>query len=246
MRLNAGSVGLTENDQRKMRCYDSTMPEPAPLFGLTLTNVPIVNLRNDFRYHLGLLADDAFRSRLGEKHDAVYTDYTAYATREAFLTHVLQRSVMGLESYLPWAVIHEAGLRQRLSREIFNKARDPFSLGGRSTVANYYDRLPSLLDPSCSLRAFDESLYQTTGRFYREIRNALFHGHEIHGDDRGDGTLEALRFIARLYEWIDSWCPPEDMWKKRRGAATEAPATDTKAKKGQVTLKLRIPTLRKP
>lgn len=221
------------------------MAAAEPLFGLSLVNVPIVNLRNEFAYYVRLLSDDAFRAHLAEKRDAVYTDYNAYAIREAFLTHTLQRSVMGLESYLPWAVLHEAGLRKRLTAQTFAKARDPFSLGGRSTVANYYHRLPSIVDPTCSLRTFDNSLYQTTARFYREIRNPLFHGNEIQNDDRGDHTLEALQFIARLYAWIDSWCPPEDMWKKSRDQ-DHAPAIESKRGTGTVTLTLRIPTLRKP
>jgi hypothetical protein len=223
------------------------MSASTPLFGLTVANVPIVNLRQEFQSYRRLLNDDAFRNQL-EQHrtGVIYTDYGAYATREALLTHVVQRCVMGLESYLPFAVLHEGGLRKVLTREVFAKARDPFSLGAKSTAANYFHRLPALVAPESSLREHDAALYQTTLRFYREIRNPLFHGHEIQNDNRGDATHLVIEYIASLYAWIDGWCPPADLWKKTRDESPVSARCDPGDRKGRLKLSLRIPTVRQP
>ena len=222
------------------------MQTVTPLFGVNLANVPIINLRQEFQHCRRLFGNDEFRDGMsGHQGEALSTDYGAYVTPAALQTHVVQRSVMGIESYLPFAVVHEAGLRKVLTRETFERASNPFSFGGKSTVANYYHRLPALVAPECSLRAYDAKLYETTNAFYREIRNPPFHGHEIQNDDRGAATHSVMEYIASLYAWIDRWCPPSDLWKKSREEESTAP-TSAQSEGGRVTLHLRIPTLRDP
>jgi hypothetical protein len=149
----------------------------------------------------------------------------------------------GLESYIRFAATHQAGWEQRLSKEFFQKTKNPFTLGARSIVANYYDRLPALVQPAYSLRVANPELYTLATRFYAEIRNPLFHGNEVYNDDDGQATSRVLDFIARLYEWIDSWCPLENIGKR---PPWQQPARPTTPKGRTATLRLRTATLEKP
>ncbi len=220
------------------------MSDADPLFGLTFANVPIVNLRQEFAYHRQVQGDPNFRTRLLEQHGSVYTEFAAYATKQSFLTNVIQRSISGLESYIRFAATYEAGWERRLSTEFFEKAKNPFRLGGRSIVSNYYDRLPAQIQPSYSLRVANPDLYKLAKRFYEEIRNPLFHGNEVQNDEDGRGTSRALEFVAQVYDWIDSWCPPSRIghyppWHER-GRKTLPKNTPA------VTLRFRTSRLQKP
>lgn len=218
------------------------MPHPEPLFGLTFCNVPIFNLRQEFTYYRNLFADPEFRSHLLQQHGSVYSEYAAYATKQSFLTNVIQRCVSGLEAYIRFAAIHQAGWERRLSKEFFQKTKNPFTLGARSIVANYYDRLPALVQPAYSLRIANPELYKLATRFYSEVRNPLFHGNEVHNDDEGQATSRVLNFIAQLYDWIDSWCPLEN----GKHPPWQEPAHPTTPQGRTVTLRLRAAKLGKP
>ncbi len=69
------------------------------------------------------------------------------------------------------------------------------------------------MDPELSLRHLDQDLYELNARFYGEVRNPIFHGQQL---TRVTilGMRAALLHIARLYEWIDCWCNPEDLLEK--------------------------------
>lgn len=217
------------------------MSNAAALFGLFLSNIPIVNLRQEFSYYQRSFADPSFRARLPEERGSVFTDYAAFPTKQALFTHVVQRAVLGVESYLPFAATTQAYCEGSLTEELFKKVRNPFALEGRGTVAKYYDRLPSLVKPHYSLRLANPHLYQTTARFYRELRNPLFHGHEIQNDENGTATLATLNFVGELYRWIDSWCPPSNIGKRNQ---PEQPAPVSNAE--YIRLSLRIPKLGDP
>lgn len=183
------------------------------LFGLELSNIPLINLRNEFNIFYIELCNKDFRSQFSGLVKPIESRYlTWYGMPSDFLTLVLQRGILGVESYLSASVLAEAALRGILRKENASIFKNPFRLGGRSTADNYYNRLPAVVDRKISLKICNPGLWKTTIRFYSEIRNPLFHGNEI---DRNnvEGVLCAYQFLADIYDWIDSWHPPENLIK---------------------------------
>jgi hypothetical protein len=127
---------------------------------------------------------------------------------EDLFTLMLQRAVLGIESYLPSALRTVAAQLGSITHELCVQLDDPFALGGKQAVTNIYHRMPQLVHPELSLKFCDESLYERTRIFYREVRNPLFHGEQL-----ADPTIEAIRcaytHLAALYDWMDGWHDPD-------------------------------------
>ena len=130
--------------------------------------------------------------------------------KDTLLTILLQRAIAGIESYIPGAIMIEAGRRCCLEKGDSEFLKNPYKLGGRGTVENYYHRLPSQLCKEFSLKLFDNALWHRNLEFYREIRNPIFHGKEIESK-RVDGIFHSYIHIQDLYNWIDSWHDPNNI-----------------------------------
>lgn len=149
-------------------------------FDLVWKNIAFIDLREEFRESFSLV-----RKRKFEKHFAGQVipieapTCTWYGSPEIFLSILLQRAVVGVESYLPTAVYFMALMNERTELLSHEGIRDPYALRGRGTADNYYNRLPSLYDPKFALQTFDVHLWEQTKQFYRDVRNPLFHGYEL-------------------------------------------------------------------
>ena len=176
------------------------------LFGLALANIPIINIQDEFTAHKALLADEDFRKKLLNMSNPVETPYLIWkGLPKDLLTHFLQRAVLGVEACVSAAAAWEATARGLLTDELAQKMEDPFRLGGRGTADALYNRLPALLDPEYALERCDPHMWTTTKRFYREIRNPLFHGYQLYHPD-ADHVLEAFALLDSVQAWIETWC----------------------------------------
>ena len=139
----------------------------------------------------------------------------------ALLTLLLQRAILGIESYLPGAVYFQLGIRGKLDQTTVGRLRNPASLAGRKMVEKYYRGLPALVDPGWSLQELNRPLWKATVRFYEEVRNPLMHGYEV--DPKAvDGVYQAFEHLAQLYKWIDGWHNPRSWWPPPASTATGA------------------------
>jgi hypothetical protein len=178
-----------------------------PPFEVTLRNMPLLDLREEFREYLALLEDKGFESLFGETWQPIETQFcTWYGDRDALVTLMLQRAILGIEAYLPAAVLFEAGLRGRIDVQNDASLNNPFSLGGSGTADNYYNLLPAKLESRLALKQCNPKLWKRTRQFYQEVRNPLFHGYEIECEEgKFSAIVASFRHIAKLYSWIDSW-----------------------------------------
>ncbi len=179
------------------------------LFGLKFSNIPTINLRMEFNSTYTYVFSEAAAAALKPPIQAVETPMLIWlGMPDDLMTLLLQRAILGVEAYLPAALKYASAQLGVISKELFAKLDDPFSLGGRTAVSNIYHRMPSAVHTELSLQYLDQELFEKTIRFYKLVRNPLFHGQQLH-----DTGIEALRLafehIARLYEWIDYWHNPE-------------------------------------
>lgn len=176
---------------------------------LRFTNIPIINLRMEFNstyeYVFSAAAADALKPPI---YPVKVSAFVWLGMPGDLMTLLLQRAILGVEAYLPAALKYAAVQLNVVSKELLAKVDNPFSLGGRTLASNIYDRMPAAVHAELSLRYLDQELYDRNLRFYRSVRNPLFHGKQLR-----DTEIEALRsafdHIARVYEWIDYWHDPE-------------------------------------
>lgn len=179
------------------------------LFGLRFSNIPTVNLRMEFNRTYAFVFSEKAAEALKPPIEAVVAPMFVWCGMpEDMFTLMLQRAILGVEAYLPAALKYVSAQLNVISKELIATLDDPFSLGGKSAAANIYHRMPAAVHHELSLKHLDQELYERTIRFYRLVRNPLFHGQQLHDTDI-HAVRRAFDHVARLYEWIDYWHNPE-------------------------------------
>jgi len=184
-----------------------------PTFGLKFNNIPLINLRMEFNHTYAFLHSPDAEECLKAPVKPIRTHLFIWGGMpDDFMTLVLQRAILGVEAYLPFALVHTSAILGNASKELFAKFKNPFSFGSKSAVANIYDRMPSAVHPELSLRYLDQALYERNVVFYREVRNPIFHGQQL-TQPTISSMREAFLHLAQLYKWIDYWYNPEKLIK---------------------------------
>lgn len=178
-------------------------------FGLSFSNIPIINLRMEFNESFQFMFSDQAEQALRLPTRRVDVPLlTWYGMPEDLYTLMLQRAILGIEAYLPGALMTVSAQMGKVSSELFAQINNPFRLRGKSGVEKIYHRMPALVHPELSLLRMDAALYDRTQAFYSQVRNPLFHGEQF-SDLKIEGIRNAFDHVARLYEWIDGWHDPE-------------------------------------
>ena len=169
-------------------------------------------MRSEFNIYAGLFSQKEFRDQFkNTRYKPIALPNMDWGgNSDTLLTLLLQRAIAGIESYIPGAIMIEAGRRGCLEKGDSEFLKNPYKLGGRGTVENYYHKLPSQLCKEFSLKLFDDALWNKNLEFYREIRNPIFHGKEIESKCV-DGVFHSYIHIQGLYNWIDSWHNPDNI-----------------------------------
>jgi len=200
------------------------MEKRSETFGLTLSNIPHINLRNEFARYYNALKEANFIAQFEEAASPIRTPYLIwFGMPDDLITLILQRAILGVESYLRTAVFIEVHERGLFNKENVLLIKNPFGLGGKGTVDNFFRRLPSLIDKKYSLKLFNNELFHRTVIFYKEVRNPIFHGHNLsHRDIRGLKRL--FDYLSEIYVWIDSWHDFAKIFKKASHVGRALPA----------------------
>ncbi len=77
---------------------------------------------------------------------------------------------------LPWSAVDELASAKRLNQPLMTAILKP---PGRAMADGYYNQIPRHVDANAPLKINNQSLWMDVSRFYTEIRNPLFHGHEL-------------------------------------------------------------------
>jgi hypothetical protein len=175
---------------------------------MKLNNIPLWNLLHEFFVWKSQIRAAEFQQQFAVGYrKPISTPLLIWGGDPSdLLTLILQRAILGLESYVSASVWFELGKAGRLTPELSTQARNPFSIPtrGRGTAWCYYKALPSLLDPKLSLQTVDAVLWNEVRDFYKNIRNKILHGSQI---ESHDPTVLHPPFdmIANVYKWVDTW-----------------------------------------
>ena len=183
-------------------------------FGLTLSGMPLINIRFDFNSLLALFRNERFREQFKGyqgKQIPVKTHYFTWHGRpNTLLTYLLRDAVVGLESAVSGAVFVEALDRGIMTDDLLEATKNPFSLRRRGTAASVYVGLPELIDPQFTLQSLNADLWERIQKFYKEVRNPIFHAYEIASDDP-EPVWKSLELLWEVFQWLNSWHPVEKL-----------------------------------
>jgi hypothetical protein len=177
------------------------------MFGLEISNIPIINLRREFDANYALLLGGEFQTQINNlARPLKTTKFIWYGPPQELLTMLMLRAILGLESYALAAVEYEVD-RNAISLSVQQRKSlsNPFALGGRESLPDrLYNKLPAFLGQDRTLCKTDLKLWQELRTFYKEVRNPLMHGGQLWRPDAG-AVSEAYSLMARVFEWIDGW-----------------------------------------
>lgn len=187
------------------------MDDVMPPYGLTFCNIPLWNLRNEFDEMRTFVLSPAGQESLRpgpHLRDGIHTTIMTWrGMSDDFMTLLLQRSILGVESYLPAALGYVASFIGVATPELVAKLRVPSKFGSKSIVSNTYHRMPAAVHEELSLKHLDSTLYDINVAFYSDVRNPIFHGKQLASPPIA-GIRAAFDHIQRLYDWIDYWHEP--------------------------------------
>lgn len=177
-------------------------------FGLTLSNLPLINIRSDFNALLALFRSETFRKQFkgykGNKIPVKTHYFTWHGSPNTLLTYLLRDVIVGLECAVGGAVHFEAAVSGKMTKKISAAINDPFSLKMGGTAACVYIGLPGLIDSSIALDKAKPELWKQVKTFYREVRNPIFHAYEI-GSNDPEPVWKSFELIWEVYQWLNSW-----------------------------------------
>ncbi len=177
-----------------------------PVFGLTVSNVPVVNIRREFTFFRESLSDERFVLKLKQVREPIETPYFIWNDLPMnLLTYIVQRSILGVEACVNAAAVYQLLARGRFDPKMAEKLNGPGRLlGGKGMADTLYNRIPSQVSSELQLSVMDCELWEQVRRFYREVRNPLFHGYQL---DRPpiSGVQDAMQMLGCVYGWMDRW-----------------------------------------
>lgn len=134
-----------------------------------------------------------------------------YADPESYFTNLFRTTIVAIECAIESSAVEEFLFSNRLTEQMRHSVRNPSSLA-RSLPDAYYNRLPHLVNVRAPLKSCNGKLWNTVQRFYQEIRNPIFHGHQL-SDVKAESVRETFGMFDGIFVWLDSWADPNRMQK---------------------------------
>ena|SRR5579864_3114526 len=193
---------------------------------LQLGNIPLINLRYDFIRWRRWIKSGELSKHLAQHglKKPIRTPLLIWGGMpEDLLTMILQRTILGAESYIPAAVWFELGKTGRLTPELNKQIRDPFSIPPKrqGTAQRYYNAVPALLDGGYSLDQKNSALWDDIRGFYKTVRNKVLHGYQIGaGAARAEALQPIFDMFFEVHKWVDSWHDPNIGWSRSNPSKT--------------------------
>src|SRR6202049_3070343 len=179
------------------------------IFGLTLRNIPTINLRQQYAHDRTMVFDDALADKIHAWRFGRTNGPTTvtFPEPDAYFTMLLRSTIVGIECSLQMSAIQELLFSNRLTELLRDSIRHPGKLA-RSMAEAYYNKIPEHVDVNAGLKTRDRDLWQTVSQFYREVRNPISHGGEL-CDVKAESLRAVFGMFDQIYRWIDSWSCPD-------------------------------------
>ncbi len=180
-----------------------------PPYGIKFGNIPSINLRLEFDQTLEFVNSEAFSEGLKKSFTLIEAPLFYWKGHSNDLvTLLLQRAILGVESYLPSALWNVHNIIKHPDHDLIAKLKNPASFGAKSMATNIYHRMPEAIHPELSLKYLDPEIYENTLKLYSKVRNPIFHGKQV-SDPSASQVKQCFEQIRLIYSWIDHWYNPD-------------------------------------
>jgi hypothetical protein len=175
------------------------------IFGLTLQNIPTINLRQQYAQDRKIVFDQGFDSIIDTwKTGRMPRPVTvSYPEPDAFFTTLFRTTIVGIECTLQAAAIEELAFSRRLTNPLHELLLRPGKLAPSMAEA-YYNKIPEKVNSSARLRIHDGKLWKQVRKFYEEVSNPISHGHQL-SNVKPTPLRAAFTMFDQIYGWIDTW-----------------------------------------
>ena len=187
------------------------------IFNVKTANVPVLNIRMEFKANYDFL-QKLVNDNIKWFNSAIDSPYMIWKGMPPdFFTIILQCAIIGVESYVPMAVLETLVKKGKMKHKYIKYIQDPFLLPQRGgTAEKYYNALPSLIDKQIALENCGKEEWELVKTFYKKIRNPIFHGNLLVGDElrwpSPETILDGYDVINKIYTWVDMWYNIEHLW----------------------------------
>jgi hypothetical protein len=190
---------------------EALTPEPL-LFGLTIRNIPTVNLRGQYAHDRRMILDGGLNDEGLHAWRFAQREVTVtYADPESYFTTLLRTTIVGIECTIESSAWEELLFSNRLTEQLRHSVRNPSSIA-RSLPEAYYNRIPQLVNVNAPLKSYNGKLWNTVQQFYREIRNPIFHSYQL-SDVKAESLRNTFGMFDDIFKWLDSWADPNRVHK---------------------------------
>jgi hypothetical protein len=196
--------------QRRNNLEEALAPKTL-IFGLTVQNIPTMNLRFQYAHDREIVFAESLAERLHAWKFGQGDVTVTYADPGSYFTTLLRTTIVGIECTLQNSTVEELLFSNRLTEELRHAIRHPNTLA-RSMADAHYNKIPYYANANAPLKSYDTGLWNMVQRFYREIRNPIFHGFQL-ADVKPEPLLSTFRMFDEIFKWIDSWADPHRVRK---------------------------------
>jgi hypothetical protein len=181
------------------------------IFGLTVSNIPTLNLRAQYAHDRAMVFADGLAENLHAWKFGQGNVSVNYADPDSYFTILLRTTTVGIECTLQNLAIEELLFSNRLTEDVRQAIRHPSRLA-KSMADAYYNKIPKYVTEDAPLKVYDDKQWNLVHQFYREIRNPLFHGSQLM-DVKAESLRSAFVMFDGIFKWIDTWTDPNRLQK---------------------------------
>jgi hypothetical protein len=208
-RPRVAKLGYSWGMQPTAKDVAQALRQKERIFGLTLQNIPTINLRQQYRHDRTIAFEDGLAEsihawRFGQ---TLAPTTVSYPDPDGYFTMLLRSTIVGIECILKASAIEELAFSNRLTEPLMQSIRQPRKLS-RSMAEAFFNKIPELVDASACLKTRNSDLWDIVQRFYGEVRNPISHGDQL-SDVKAESIRAVFEMFDQIYAWVDSWSCPD-------------------------------------
>jgi len=174
---------------------------------LEILNIPLINLRFEFFTYYDAFHKENIEEVIDKNIRLFNVPFCLLSiqNKETLFTSILQRVILGFEAFNTGAVSEVFIMKGTDIETLRSLKQDPKHWSkAKSYCHAAFVKIPSQLNEDYRLDKSNRRLYDEVRRFYRDVRNQLFHGCQFRKIEIGE-FKNFLTMYKGLYDWLCDW-----------------------------------------
>jgi hypothetical protein len=170
---------------------------------LEISNIPLINLRFEFLTYYDAFQKENIEEVIDKNIKLLNVPFCLLPiqNKETLFTSVLQRVILGFEAFYTGAASEILIMREADLKTLRSFKQDPRRWAkDKSYCHAAFIKIPGQLNEDYRLDRRNSRLYDKVRKFYREVRNQLFHGCQFNKI-----KIHEFQDFLRMYEGLCDW-----------------------------------------